>query len=189
MMQSWNELAKQMSTCECTLCFCLLLLLLLMMMLQVVRYNLPRDVSALEAYACGDDATLDGCLQWSKSGDGRDIIVFNFGKHKGWCACIQPLSSVRVLVLFSSVLASCCELAAHGFQQLLQPASSLHATVGGLPDPASLLPCSAHALPGHLWCFLLLVCYHTLVCTACFYFIQAGLSSLLRHQTQVTLPG
>lgn len=51
--------------------------------LQVVRYDLPRDVSALEAYACGDDAALDGKLLWSTSGDGRDTIVFGFGKHKG----------------------------------------------------------------------------------------------------------
>lgn len=52
-------------------------------MLQVVRYDLPRDVAALEAYACGDDATLDGKFKWSKAGDGRDVILFNFGKYKG----------------------------------------------------------------------------------------------------------
>jgi hypothetical protein len=51
--------------------------------MQVVRYDLPRDVAALEAYGCGDDATLDGKFKWSKTGEGRDVILFNFGKFKG----------------------------------------------------------------------------------------------------------
>jgi len=51
--------------------------------LQLTRYDLPREVSALEAYACGDDATLCGKFKWKTTSSDQAVIAFDFGKYKG----------------------------------------------------------------------------------------------------------